>query len=263
MDALFTACLEVLQEALVPLHYHQLTLRAFTKMQAQFSQTSFHEAFKKNRENVREKFLERRWHGHAFYVGEPYCLGALRTWFTSPQLLLLHTDMIRIPGHATAGSEGAFEALMRAPYMQTKHPSASLEERQRGLARGQVIEKHMQQWFKDRYPQLYRPSRNHQQWHVWDKDDFYLQIGDRLLCVDIMGPTKHGTYAVAQGKHRTELHLLCTIKGPDCLFEGVERGKALQDHVVPEACFSPVNFLVWLHCLRDGIDYKTLRDHAH
>jgi hypothetical protein len=262
MEALFQACLAVLQEARMPLHYHELTLRAFRKLHASFGQEAFALAFAKNRENVREKFLQRSWHGHAFYVGDPYCLGGLRTWFASPQLLLLQTDVIHIPGHATAGSEGAYEALMRHPFMQTKNPFASLAARVEGLARGQVLEKHVQRWFQEQYPQLYRPARNATQWHRWDKDDFYLQIGARMLGIDILGARRDGTYTLAEGKQRTDIHLLCRIADASCLFEGVQRGTTIRAQVLPPACGSPVNFLVWLNCVQGGLDYYTLQAHA-
>lgn len=254
MRDLFPHCIRVMQDALLPLHYREITRRALALMEIRQDQI----AFDKEIENVREKLLAAGRYG-AFYTGAPLCMGGLKAWFQVEDLLL-HADEIRIPGNATAGVEGAFEGLMRSPFMNNY--TRNTEAIYRARAGGLVLEKHVTDWFQRTWPSLFLPPDNDGKWAQWCTHDFKLAINGRTLLVDVAGPNRHGQYGRKHMKQCTHAHLLCEIRGADCFFRAVVSGDRYIDMVFPDSEASPFPFVVWLNCHRDGVDYRSVRDAA-
>lgn len=261
MDLLFPACVAVLEDAMMPLHYRDITSRALERLRHTAPCAAAQADEAKNAENVREKLLGATRLG-TFYLGKPSCLGAMQRWFRLPQLSLLHQDTVAIPGHAQAGADGGFEALMRSPFMETKYRTALPHRRYKACAQGLVLQAHVVQWFTTHYARLVRPPLNEGRWNLPCNHDFQLVLPTRTFLVDITGPDLHGLYIHAPKKAQADLHLLCRIVGRDCRFEGVIRGQDFTMMVIPETSLSPVNFCVWLHCLQRGLDYPLLTQHA-
>jgi hypothetical protein len=256
---LFRACREVLEAHRVPLHFRMLTRTAMTDLGVICDDhRAFRQALRENEENVREKFLQARWKDETFYLGKPHCLGGLRRWFQLPQLQLFHIDEVRIPGHAQAGATGAFHSLLRFPHMQQKNLYASEATRMKACATGLVLEAHVKQFFLDTYPAFFQPPENEHDSLRWDKNDFYLVVKHQRFGIDVFGPNRYGQFKRAPGKPATDIHIAASIDNDACVLKGVIRGRALSEDFVPHVSFSPINFLVWLNCLRDGLPYHLL-----
>lgn len=253
MKDTFPACVDVLQENLRPLGYRELTEKMLNKLGIKKTAVRF----EKEIENVREKLLLARQRG-TFYAAKPLCMGALQYWFNTDQLQF-NLDVVRIPGSAQAGASGAFEVLMRAKDMQIHNQRlAHTELLNRQRASGLVIEKHVSQWFAEKYPEFYLPPDNEGHWEQWCNHDFKLKIGEHVFLIDVAGPDKNGQYGKRGKKPKTDLHLVCRITGKDCLWEGAVRGERFGQIVIPETITSPSAVLVWLNCQRHGIPYSTL-----
>jgi hypothetical protein len=252
MRDLFPACVAVLAKELRPIHYADLTRMALAKIGVRESQV----AFKKEAENVREKLLMAGQRG-TFYAGAPTFAGALRFWFVSDAQINMTLDGVRIPGSAQAGVDGAFDALMRSPYMMVHNRGLeNTEKLNRVRSSGMVLEKHVTNWFNQEYPDFYGEAANAGIWQRPCSHDFTLSIGGRRFLIDVAGPDAHGQYGRRGRKHPTDLHLICRVDGDHCLWEGVVRGEGFNESIDPISIFSPTAFLVWLNCEKHKIHYK-------
>ena len=191
-----------------------------------------------------------------FYTGKPHRMVALRSWFKTEQLPLLQLDFEIIPGNASAGVRGAYECLMRSAHMLQK---TTMERRASGL----VLEQHVALWFKKQWPTLYLPPDNDGQWDRPCDHDFKLNIRGRIVKVDVSGPRSNGTFGnPGNGKHRTDLHLICEIRDRDVWWLAVVPKETYNEVVIPESGRSPLQMIVWLNCIQDGIDYEAVRGAA-
>jgi hypothetical protein len=248
---LFPACRDALHEAQKPLHYHDLTLRGLQRIGVSRKDVSFSAVC----EDVREKLLCTKRYD-TFYTGKPLYLAALHSWFKTEQETLFHIDRITIPGHAEAGARGAYEGLMRSAHMLQK---TTMDRRAAGL----VLEQHVAYWFKDQYPAIYLPPENEGQWERPCDHDFKLDIHGNIIKLDVSGPRYHGGYGnPGNGKHATDYHLLCEIQGRDVCWLGVTPGRNYNAVITPETTLSPIRMVVWLNCIRDGIDYQIVKARA-
>ncbi len=248
---LFPACVAVLDEKQMPFRYDQLTTLAIQRLGYRANSVNMFRA----KEDVREK-LPAKMSSDIFYTSNPHCLMARRHWFKNMQLPLINVDYVEIGGSATYGSIGAFESLMRTPYMVDKW-NGDIERRNRKRSTGLVLEQHVVNWFKSRWPEFYLEPENY---HVWQRPcshDFRLQIGGKIILIDVAGEGEDGYKN--PGKSTTDLHLLCRIDGPSVIWEGVMYGKLYDSQVVPETAVSPTNMIVWLNCHKYGINYEGVK----
>ena len=251
MRDLFPACVNVLAQELRPIHYADLTRLALAKLGIREHQVTF----RKEIENVREKLLMAEQYG-TFYAGAPTFAGALRHWFVSDAQVSMSLDYIEIPGSAQAGIDGAFDALMRAPYMIVHNRSLeNTEMLNKARSGGIVLEKHITRWFKANFPDFYGDPDNAGIWTRPCSHDFTLTVNGRRFLIDVAGPDARGQYGRRGRKHPTDLHVICRVAGDCCLFEGVVRGDGFNASIDPLSIFSPTAFLVWLNCARSGIPY--------
>lgn len=259
MKPLFKHCIEVLDEACVPIHYRKLTSVALARLRG-FEASS---SELKDAENVREKLLEARSRGTA-YAGNPHCLGMLRRWFKQPrQPDLLNPDRIVIPGSAAAGFSAVFESLKRSPFMMTK--TIDSDARWRALGKGMVIEKTMGRWFQQRWPTLFLPPDNDGKWREPCSHDFKLKVPGRdPVLVDVWGQAANGEYRAPPGKKPVHLHLQCRgdDQSDDVIWEGVATETLFGAGLLPVEALSPIRMVVYLNCLRDGVDYRAMQEAA-
>lgn len=256
---LFEAVVSSLKHARVPLHYKTLTNIAITSLGLDKRALNMHKVI----EDVREQLLDAGRLG-TFYVPRPHCLGALREWFRCPQEMLFHLDRVHINGSAKSGVLGAYEALMRAPFMIDKTISGDVMNRNMARAKGLVLEQHVFGWMLETWPEFVLPAENEGQYHRPCSHDFRLEVNGQIIKVDVAGKSyltqMYGSPRF--GKQTTDLHLLCCIERDDVFLEGVQRGTEFGEHVMPVQATSPMKFIVWLNCLQAGLPYALLSDVA-
>lgn len=277
---LFPACVSVLEEAVRPLHYKEITTRALARLGLNVEDVNL----TKVKEDVRERLLEAGRLG-TFYVPKPYCLGGLQKWLDSSQRPLFQEDFrhetVRIEGNAQAGFLGSFEVLMRRPFMLAKaegedpilkarrdwtdadwRKMRKISERH---AKGYTIEAHVIEWHRSRWPDLILDAENAGEYTKPCGHDFRIYHGSRPLKVDITGAGYQGEYGKSvHGKPRADYHLCCTLDHREgCVwFEGFISGKDFGEWIGPEQLMSPLIYVVYLDCLAAGLPYRVLRSCA-
>ncbi len=259
MGLMFDACHRVLVRQMRPLGYTDLTELALAELG--LSRQDVH--WGRQIEDVREKMLLAGRHD-SFYVGAPHCLAGLRWWFAGRQLRLLHpTPGVLIPGNAAWSAEGAFEALVRDPYLKIK-TGAPRDRIARVRAWGYVLEKHVSGWFRQNWPQFYLPPENAGRWRAGSDHDFRLRVEDRTLKVDVSGPRQGGGFGnPGNGKRRTDLHLICQMMGEDVLWQAVVAGRDYGRTISPDfGGIWPERLVVWLNCKQAGLDYAVVSQAA-
>lgn len=253
---LFPACLDVLNSELRPMHYKELTRKAIAKLGYHEGDVSMFRASEDVRERLPERFRDT-----IYLSGNNLYAMAFRRWFRCGQLTLGNyvDEPVRIKGSATSGSEGAFNALMRAPYMED-HFGGKIEVRNRVRAKGLVLEQHVKDWFKLHYPDFYLEPRNAGIWQQPCSEDFRLNVNGRVLHIDVAGRNRNGTFGGS--KKSTDIHLLCDIDGSDVFWFGTESGERWTENVFEVNSMSPANMLVYLNCAANKIDYDYLRSYV-
>ncbi len=260
MTKFFEVCRSVLEQELRPIHYAALTEKALTKL----GLTRRDVNWSRQIEDVREKMLLAGRY-ETFYTGAPHCLAGFRWWFEGDQLRLLNPSKgIEIPGSASDGVNGAFEALMRSPDMKIK-TNAPTEWVMKSRASGLVIEKHVASWFEQNWPEFYRSPDNNGQWSLVCDHDFKLEINGKVYKVDVTGKRLNGNYGnPGAGKKTIDFHLLCEVVGRNVLWRSVYLGRNYKNIISPEGQLFggmwPERMVVWLNCLRDNIDYTAIKE---
>lgn len=259
MDAVFPACVDVLKDVLTPIHYAALTEHGLSRIGLSKRDVNW----KRQIEDVREK-LAAAGRFDLFYTGK--ALGSMvgiRWWFETTQLRLLHpTSGIIIPGNASSGANGAFEALMRDPYYLTK-TNTTPERRARGRANGLVTEAHVVEWFKKTWPEFFIEPDNKNKWVQHCDHDFKLNVDGKIYKVDVSGKRLAGTFGnPGKGKKHVDFHLLCEIQGENILWRDVRSGADYQGNIFPEGGIWPERMVVWLNCAKNNIDYAAIKNHV-
>lgn len=260
MQILFPVCVEVLRDALEPLHYAELTKRALDILNIR---VDFKE-FLRLKEDVREKLLLANRYGTAYIVdaGDAYCVGVLSQWFMTNQLALFNGEWegLRIHGSAAAGFKAAFELIKRRPHMITKQ--VENDQRELSAAFGIIIEEHVSQWVHEQWPMFWRPPENFQQWARPCNHDFRLRLKDRMVEVDVMGPKGRGENGLlfdVTTKKPADIHLCASIHKKDVVLHGFMPRNRLRATWEAHETLPISWFIVWLNCQRLGYDYAAIR----
>jgi hypothetical protein len=258
MTDLFPACVRVLESKLMPMRYNDLTKEAIDLLGYSVKDV----AMDKVSEDVREKLPMHRQHG-VVYLEKPYCLMARRRWFQNQQLDLFNSSAkdtaITIEGNVTSGIEGAYVTLMRTQgNMQEK---TDMHTRCKGL----VIEQHVTDWFRENYPEFYRPASNAGDWEKWSKEDFFLKIPGKLIAVDVASVSRRWSgEKIVLRKRTTDLHMFARIapNGRDVQLVGTMLGANWTHDIAPEETNDPRRLIVLLNCLKKGIPHNELKQLA-
>lgn len=145
------------------------------------------------------------------------------------------------------------EQRARAPYMLTKFENNAA--RKAGQIRGLVVEHHVAEWFKDNYQNNYLDADNYRQWTKPCSHDFKLDLGDKIINVDVTGPKKLGGFGSypRKPKQGVDIHILCNPVGfkswNNCDFEkgfeilGVVKSINYKQTINPK---NIISFEVWL-----------------
>lgn len=289
MDALFPVCVEVLREEQRPLHYAELTRKALARLGY-----SWHDVpWQKQVEDVREKLLLAGSRGTA-YIGRPYCVGVLREWFPDPDCqMMLNMEELALPLRAEICTEAMVDAIYRFNYMQTKTFTAkkelglfpdvaeelvgeivgeieryravaevlpSLDNRIRGAARGKLIEFHVADWFRQKWPENYGHSPNRGRWNEKCKFDFSLRFGSKIYLFDVAGPNQDGTFGHPRGggKKTVDFHVLGGLNSNSVLVYGFVTGKRFTERIFKEFSNPLIWLVVYLNCTKLRIPYGDL-----
>lgn len=273
---------DVLDRALVPMHYADLTELALIAARIPAAKVDI----KRQKEDVREKILQAGQNG-MFYVGSPLCMGAKTRWFRLAQrhLLVSVDETIRIPFDLETTMAASEEAQLRFPMMAKKrdwskaachlfanNPRAALTDPAtladlrkliRITTRGLVNEAHVSQWFRSQWPALWIEKTNATDYTRPCSDDFRLMIGGRLRTVDVMGPNSNDDFRnPGGGKRPAYYHVLCRLDADGVVWERAVRGEdfASTDDAIPEHVgLTAVQMTVYLNSVAGGIDYSMLR----
>lgn len=256
---IWPACIAELEDRLYPVNYRDLTELALSRLGLTREAVNWSRQI----EDVRERFAKGPKHKREVgYTGPPSYLAFLQSWVRRDlqHSLLNNEKAVSIVANFPSSEEACFEALMRAPTMLTK-TATSRVRRIRGLARGMLIQEHVTEYFRSRWPEYYHPPENDQQWDRWSDHDFKLVMGVKLWKVDVLGEHLEGGYGLARMKRAVDIHVLAKLAGNRLVIEGFCRGKALQqlqDFNWWDS--SPIQpLLVYLNCQKAGIDYAELR----
>lgn len=257
MTEMFRACVAVLEDRLVPLHYAELTRLGLGRLGVSEQQVNW----KRQIEDIREKLVQAGQYDTA-YTGEPLCLVLLQSWVRKEEALHLFNSAkpIVIDPNFPASEEACFEALMREPHM-IKKTATSRERRNRGLARGMLIEQHVKDYFRLSWPDYYVPPDNDGKWDRPCDHDFKLRIGVRLRKVDVAGEHLDGHYGLSTRKRAVNIHVMARLSGNTLVLDGFSPGdefSARED--VDWWHLNPIQpLVVYLNCQKVGIDYAALR----
>lgn len=256
------AAVAVLDDALRPMHYRQLTLAALD----QLGWEAEAEVVRRSAEDLREKVAEAGRLG-LFYTGRPACLVAPRWWFCRDQFLLNVGQPLLIPVSLEAALDACTELLMRKDYLITSTDRGSYV-RWRAAARGQLIEKHISLWFKQRWPSLWLPAANAGLWDRWCDHDFKLHLGGKLYTVDVLGPRWDDFYGFPRHKDKpvtASVFLTGRWDEPSeillegCLAQGDREKEEFRAGFVADQ-LSPIQpLLVRCNCEVNAIDWQQLR----
>ena len=254
MTDLFPKCISVLRDQLVPMHYRALTELALNRLERPIESVNYLRQI----EDVREKLLEAGRLGTR-YTGAPLYLAYMDEWVSRPTAPLLFnpSEPVVIPADIFESEDAMVSGLFRRDYMITK-TDAPLKRRYKALARGLIVEQHVAKWFECQWPAFYIHPDNYEQWEKPCDHDFKLELGGRIIPVDVAGQHLNGMYGRSAAKKATTLHLIASSERDGIYLHGFKRGKDFVE-VFDEWATNPIQCLiVYLNCLAKGIDYAVL-----
>lgn len=111
----------------------------------------------------------------------------LRRWFSDPRQaqLIQPPERVLIRGQCVVSYDAGFEQAKRQNYMQDKQNDAHTTHRHDRRRRAALVESHVKDFFKYKYPEFYRPASNEGQYSQYAYDDFGLDYGDGFMLVDV------------------------------------------------------------------------------
>jgi hypothetical protein len=250
---LFPACEAVLRDELRPLHYAELTMKALEKIGIMAVNDIDLYRVKKD---VREKLLCARRYGTR-YTGAPLCFAYLGHWVQKRQLFNPDYNDQIIPFSGDSIGKGISEAIRREPHMLTKE--ANTYSRREAILRGLILQQHVSDWFKDKWPGFWQSPDNEGLYKQACSHDFKLHIGGNIYEVDAMGRHRDGTFGMSDRKHLTDLHLVASISTRGIIFHGFLKGSQMPKIPFMEWETNPACWLiVWLNCELYEYDYRSL-----
>lgn len=255
------ACRAVLRQTLTPMRYTDLTRHALALLEIT---TPLNGAqLRSIREDVREKILLQ---GAGFgYTGAPLCLGYLEEWFPPQRLLFNAEEPIHVPASIQQYIRSAAESVLRFPYVKNK--GGTLETRAQRLAGGLLLQTAVSDYFRRRFPTLWRAASNARQYQRYAADDFrlWLPVHRQLVLVDVAGPHRDGLFGTTMaGKPTADLHILACAEEYTIAIQGFVSGREFSAGRFPPQCSLPISWLlVFLNCEAQGINYHALRQAAN
>lgn len=205
----------------------------------------------------------------------------------------LNTERVPLPLQTEICIEAMVDAIYRFNYMQTKTIKARkelglfpevaeelageitgeierykavaevlphLDSRVRGAARGKLIEFHVADWFKRKWPENYGHPPNRSRWKEVCKYDFSLRFGNKVYLFDVAGPGQDGKYGppYGGGKEPVDFHVIGALSNDSVLICGFMTGKNFTERVLKEFTGPLTWLVVFLNCAKLGISYGDL-----
>jgi hypothetical protein len=137
------------------------------------------------------------------------------------------------------------------------HFGNNIEYRNRTRSKGLVLEQHVKDWFRLKYPDFYKEPANHGNWQQPCSEDFILDIDGKELKIDVAGANGGGAYGGL--KKPTDFHLLCDVHGHHVYWRAVVSGSKWGTYIMPETASGPQRMLVWLNCAKHDVDYQMVK----
>ena len=249
MKRFFIEAVRELRRVAKPLHPKELSRRVESKIDPPYRARDPYE-------DIREKMAMARQHG-SFLVPKPDCLVGLLEWFeVSGDSLNVNLDIFEQPGSATTSYKIALRMERLAGRLLTK--VADTPARRAGMARGITVEEYVKQWFRQEFPDFFidGPDR------VLETD-FWMLVNDRRWSFDVASVKDDGVVGIPNDKKPTDFHVFGQIKDSSVYVQGYLRGRELPNRNFRIEYSKPIApIIVWLQCVRDGIDYDKLRHYA-
>lgn len=252
MENVFSACRNVAEREIRPLHYVFMARRALSLLN--YSETELN--WQRQIEDVREKLLLKGRLGFG-YLRRPYCLAYLREWLDA-RILFNPYPPLEITPSLQSSLRACEQVALRKYIDKTSAPKINIA---RGRSRGLLIEAHVRMWFESQWPDYVLPPDNEGQWVTPCDHDFKLRFNDRIIKVDVAGPRASGQYGYpfGGGKHSTDVHILASIDNNSVSLHGFVYHAEYQDSF---SLFEtrPIQCLIFrLNCLKSGIDYSLFK----
>lgn len=210
----------------------------------------------------------------------------------------LNMDSVVLPLKTEICIEAMVDTIYRFHYMQTKAASAkkelglfpeeaeetikeivseieryrrvaevlpNLDKRVRGAARGKLIEFHVADWFRRKWPENYEHPPNRGRWSEVCKYDFSLRFGDRVYLFDVAGPGADGMYGppYGGGKKPVDFHVFGDLDNNSVLVCGFMTGKNFTERTLKEFSGPLIWLIVYLNCAKLRIPYGDLLRRLH
>lgn len=246
------ACKQILSDSLTPRLYKQLAIMALRELGWTGSQADFN----KLAEDIREQVLLARCDGMA-YIPKPYCVGVIADWY-SPDATLVNETYLPIPITVPAALRALEETHWRFPYMLNKSGSSE-EIKLKRVGKGLLIENIVSEYFKEKWPDMWRPPENEGQYRMPCPHDFKIELPDGTLYrVDVAGKGQDDLYGTTvYGKQPADFHILAELTRTGALLKGVVYPDVFQSGRIDGVIAQPVQRLIArLNTTKEGYDFS-------
>mgnify|MGYP001611608816 CR=1 FL=1 len=263
---LFPACNDIMDEEIVPQDYTELTRKGLARIGC----CADNGLLQDRAEKIRMALDTGRNDCALVRLPDPtrtrgYRVWAVkRSWFPEPWQRKMFPPSIRIEARAQAAIRGGQDAAMRLPFMRTTLPGMERNPRRVYAAvLGFVIEHHVSDWMKARWPSLWQPPPNVGKWGQGGKWDFSMNIPGiekQPTTFDVAGARDKDEKYSGKKSYKADYHLLARRVKDHFVFEGVVNGVNFHGEDVKSTRWgSPLCLVAWINCCVMGLGYETIR----
>ena len=168
---------KILSRQLCPWHYRQMYHQALRQTHGDYSEKT------DPPEKLRQFYAEHPKAGVVFLKGGYL---ALHRWFPDKvQSVLWKPEPLVIRGNCIIAWEAGYELGLRIPHMMDHYRDFDTPARHERQRRGSLVEAHIKSYFASEYPDFYQPPRNEKKYDRPAKEDFFLELPDRRLGIDV------------------------------------------------------------------------------
>lgn len=247
---MFTACSDVLDRAIAPIHYAELTRRAMALLGADEYD------IRRRKEDVRERMLEKGRFGSMYNTR---CEGIKTEWVLREsidgQRDLLVGDPFEIKYCEAIAKSAESEAACRQPYMRNKYGQSEASHLN-AIASGLIVEHHVRHVFASQWIKSLRNADNHMIWRNACSHDFKLNLDGRWYDVDVCRPDRYGDSGCKHYKTPVHIHIVADRIGDSIWIDGWSPGRDFKG-IAPTHVMRNIRQLFFiLNCNAIGINFR-------